>query len=382
MAWEVRKLGDVCEISTGKSNTEDAVNDGQYAFFDRSKIIKRSTKYLFDCEAIIVAGEGQTFLPKFFTGKFDLHQRAYALYNFSNNLSIHFVFKYLIHFNKYFENVAVGATAKSLRLRHFQDLPIPIPPLAEQKRIVAILDEAFSAISTAKVNAENNLKNSKELFGSYLNNIFEKKGKDWEEKKLGEVITTLTDYHSNGSYEILKKNVELKETEDYAWMVRSTDFENDFKNDFRYINKKGYDFLEKSRIFGGEIIMSKIGNAGNVYLMPRIERPCSLAMNLFLIRIDDKKSSSEYIYQYLKSCKGDSQIKSRLLGTTTKTITKDNVRSISIPFPPLKEQQRIVVKLDALSEQTKKLEAVYAKKLADLDELKKSILQKAFRGEL
>ncbi len=71
--WEETKLGEICEIKTGKSNAEDAIENGDYAFFDRSKIIKRSSRFLFDCEAIIIPGEGQTFLPRYFSGKFDLH---------------------------------------------------------------------------------------------------------------------------------------------------------------------------------------------------------------------------------------------------------------------------------------------------------------------
>ncbi len=86
--WQQTTLGQIAEISTGKSNTEDAVPNGKYAFFDRSKIIKRSNQYLFDCDAIIIAGEGQTFLPKFYSGKFDLHQRAYAIFNLDMNVDI------------------------------------------------------------------------------------------------------------------------------------------------------------------------------------------------------------------------------------------------------------------------------------------------------
>ena len=176
--WEIKKLGEVCEISTGNANTEDAVDNGEYAFFDRSKIIKKSSSYLFDCDAIIIAGEGATFLPKFYSGKFNLHQRAYAMFNFKETIDIQYAYKYLIHFHKYFEQVAVGATVKSLRLRHFQELPTPLPPLPEQQRIVAILNEAFAAIAKAKANAEQNLKNAKELFESYLQGVFENKGKN------------------------------------------------------------------------------------------------------------------------------------------------------------------------------------------------------------
>ena len=215
-----------------------------------------------------------------------------------------------------------------------------------------------------------------------MQNIFTNKNNDWKENRFGEIINLLTDYHANGSYQILKANVELKNTEDYAWMVRSTDFENNFQKDKRYITKKSYDFLKKSKIFGNEIIICKIGNAGKVYLMPKIDRPCSLAMNSFLIRLNESKCLSEYVYQYLNSKNGREQIESRILGTTTKTITKDNVRSIVIPYPSLKEQNIIVEKINALSEGTKKLESICKQKLTDLEELKKSILSKAFSGEL
>jgi type I restriction enzyme S subunit len=285
------------------------------------------------------------------------------------------------YFYYFLQNIDLGSLGYARHYRLLKEIDVVYPKsLTEQQRIVSILDEAFAAIAKAKAKAEQNLKNSKELFESYLQGVFE--NGNWETKEFGEVISVLTDYHANGSYQILKKNVELKETEGFAWMVRSTDFENNFENDFRFINENSYNFLSKSKVFGGEIIMSKIGNAGNVYFMPRIDRPCSLAMNLFLIRLNEKKATPEFVFKYLKSYSGEFQIKSRLQGATTKTITKDNVRNIVIPLPTLNEQQTIVRQLDALRAETQKLEAVYQKKIADLEELKKSILQKAFSGEL
>jgi type I restriction enzyme S subunit len=140
--------------------------------------------------------------------------------------------------------------------------------------------------------------------------------------------------------------------------------------------------MNKSKVLGNEIIMSKIGNAGKVYLMPKINRPTSLAMNLFLIRVDENNALPEFIFRFLKSNKGESQILKRVKGATTKTITKDNVRNIIILYPPLEKQKQIVRKLEALTVECKKLEAIYIQKIAELDELKKSVLQKAFRGEL
>ena len=128
--------------------------------------------------------------------------------------------------------------------------------------------------------------------------------------------------------------------------------------------------------------MSKIGNAGIVYLMPSIDRPVSLAMNLFLIRLNENIVLPDFIFRFLKSNGGKAQIKKRLKGATTKTITKDNVRNIIISYPNLNEQKKTIKKLNNLSVEAKKLEIIYQQNINDLDDLKRSILDKAFKGEL
>jgi type I restriction enzyme S subunit len=269
--------------------------------------------------------------------------------------------------------------------RHYRILKeknIVVPPLLEQKQIVAILDEAFTAIDQAKANIEKNIEYAKELFQSKLNATFEEFNEKFNSKKLGSILEILTDYHANGSYKVLKENVELKDQEDYAWMVRSTDFEKDFKKDFKYIDEHAYNHLKKSKIFGGEIIISKIGNAGKVYVMPEIDRPCSLAMNLFLLRLNKEKMISKYLYYYLQSTKGEKQILSKLNGATTKTITKDNVRDLNIPEGEVVIQNQKVLEFEKLSQKVIELENFYNQKIIDIEELKKSILQKAFAGEL
>ena len=82
VGWREKPMGSICAINSGESNTQDAIAEGGYAFFDRSKKIKRSRRYLYDCEALIIPGEGAEFLPRHFVGKFDLHQRAYAFTTF------------------------------------------------------------------------------------------------------------------------------------------------------------------------------------------------------------------------------------------------------------------------------------------------------------
>ena len=108
------------------------------AFFDRSQDIRRSDKHIFEGEAVIVAGEGKEFLPKYYVGKFDLHQRSYAIMNFSN-ISGKYVFYFLDQNRGYFSKMAVGSTMKSLRLPMFIHMPIKNPSIDEQQKIADLL---------------------------------------------------------------------------------------------------------------------------------------------------------------------------------------------------------------------------------------------------
>lgn len=278
------------------------------------------------------------------------------------------------------DSLTSGATRKRISRKNLGLVEVPFPDLKEQEKIVCILDKALDAISNAREVAEKNIKNARELFESYLHQAYS--DNECDEVLLGDIVDVLTDYHANGSYKILKQHVELKEKEDYAWMVRSTDFEKQFKNDKRYIAKSAYDYLKKTPLFGGEIIMSKIGNAGKVYLMPKVDRPCSLAMNLFLIRLNPKVAHNEYVFRYLNSVSGKAQIQPLLNGAATQTITKYSVRSLKIRLPSISEQERVVNNLNELQKEVDLLQQIYEQKLDAIDELKKSILKKAFSGEL
>jgi len=370
--WQIKKLGEVCEISTGKSNTEDAVENGKYAFFDRSKIIKKSTKFLFDCDAIIVAGEGQTFLPKFYSGKFDLHQRSYAIYNFDKSVSVHYAYKYLIHFHKYFEEVAVGATAKSLRLRHFQDLPIPIPSLPEQHRIVSILDQCFSAIEKTKANAEQNLKNAREMFDCTLNSIlYDKK---WKIKKLGEVCEkveygTSSKSQSQGIMPVLR----MGNIQNGRFVWDSLVYSNNEEDNKQYLLK--YNDVLFNRTNSPELVGKTAIYKG--------ERPAIFAG--YLIRINRKENllDADYLNYYLNSKMAFEYGKTVVISSVNQAnINGTKLKTYPIPLPTLQEQQFIVRRLDALRTETQKLETVYQKKIANLEELRKSVLQRAFSGAL
>ena len=164
--------------------------------------------------------------------------------------------------------------------------------------------------------------------------------------RLGDYIETITDYHANGSYKVLKENVKLKSEPSYAIMIRTLNFErNDFENDLIYLNEIEYNYLSKSKVYPGDIIMNKIANPGTVYLMPDLNKPISLAMNLFLIRLN-KSINQKYMFYLMKF--NESYIKRFANGTTTLTITKDSVRDLEFEVPDITVQTQIAKVLSDL----------------------------------
>ncbi len=163
--------------------------------------------------------------------------------------------------------------------------------------------------------------------------------KKTKHERLGDIISLLTDYHANGSYQILSKNVNLSGDPDYALMVRAIDLEkNDYESDVRYVSRHAYDFLRKTKMYGQEIIIDKIGNAGEVFLMPNLERPVTLGMNLFMLRLKEDYEPA-YIYSFLISKYGKSLIYQRISGTAPLSIDKESVRGILIPLPSKQTNQ-------------------------------------------
>ena len=136
------RMGDIVTITNGNSNVQDAVTqskEGLYPFFDRSEDIKYLPTFLFDKEAIIYPGEGTEFMPRYFKGKFALHQRCYAIFDFNEIINARFLYFYLKTRNSYFVKNAVGSTVPSLRLDTFQKLKVIIPPTKTQHSVSSCL---------------------------------------------------------------------------------------------------------------------------------------------------------------------------------------------------------------------------------------------------
>jgi type I restriction enzyme S subunit len=282
--------------------------------------------------------------------------------------------KYLFYFLMNAEFKTLGY-ARHYRL--LKELSVPIPLLPEQQRMVAILDEAFAAIAQAKENAEKNLQNARELFDSYLQSVFANPGDGWEEKNLED----LADERCTLSYGIVQPGEEFS---DGLPVIRPTDMTKRFigLNGLKRINPKLADGYKRTKLVGDELLLCVRGSTGIVSIALKELEGANVTRGIVPIRFNSKIINQEYGYYLLTSNYVQKQIKAKTYGTALMQINIGDLRKIQAPFPSLKNQQTIVQKMDALSTETKKLESIYRQKINDLDELKKSILQKAFNGEL
>jgi type I restriction enzyme S subunit len=267
----------------------------------------------------------------------------------------------------HFQSLSTGAAIPGISREQVLGLTIALPPLAEQQRIVGLLDEAFEGLATAKANAEKNLQNARALFESHLQSVFTQRGPGWVETTLGEI----------GKISMCKRifKEETTATGDIPFYKIGTFG----KDPDAFIPSQTYNEYRAKYSFPdkGAVLISAAGTIGR-----RVRYDGEPAYfqdsNIVWIENDEKQALNDYLYHFYGACDWNST-----KGATIPRLYNDNLRRIAIGFPKsLPEQRRIVTQLDALSEETQRLARLYERKLAALEALKKSLLHQAFTGEL
>jgi len=180
----------------------------------------------------------------------------------------------------------------------------------------------------------------------YKETIFGLIPSHWELSSISDYADVVTDYVANGSFAALKEKVQYLNNPDYAVLIRLTDFNNDFSGNFVYINEDAYHFLKKSKLIGGEIIISNVGaNVGTVFRCPVLPYKMSLAPNAIMVNF---KGDNNFYYYWLKSAAGQFMLKSIVSGSAQPKFNKTDFRKIVIPAPPIEEQKKIADILSAL----------------------------------
>ncbi len=275
-----------------------------------------------------------------------------------------------------------GAAQQNVSTKDLVEIEIPVPPLAEQQRIVAILDEAFAGIATAKANTEKNLQNARAIFESYLNDVFTQRSEGWLHKPLGELCDFLNGFAFKSEDAVTASKTQLIRMGNLYGGKLDTERNSVFYPD---------SFADEYRRFilnEGDIIISLTGTTGKedygfAVKVPESDR--SFLMNQRIAKFDsirEDKVNRDFLLHYLRSRAFLDKLYPTANGTRQANLSTVTMKMLPVPLCSTYEQQKIVAVLDSLSAETKRLEDIYKNKLTTLDELKKSLLHRAFSGEL
>ena len=375
--WTIKKLGDVCEIkdSQRKPITANKRKPGPIPYYGATGILDYVEDYLFDEDLILLGedgakwGSGDRSAFKI-SGKTWVNNHAHVL-----KPANYIDYTWLIYYLNYSDLTPFvkGATVPKLNQENTRNIPIPIPPLEEQKRIVAVLDKKFAQIETLKTAADKNLQNTKQLFQAELEKAFS--NTSWEMKKLGDVFNMVRGPFGGS----LKK--ECFKPNGYPVYEQQNAIYSKF--DFRYfIDESKYQEMKRFTVLPGDFIMSCSGTMGKVAIVPE-SAPIGIINQALLKMSPSKTLYPSYVKYYMDSPFFKQSLMKDAQGAAIQNVASVKIlKEIELPHPPLEEQKRIVAHLDSLSEKVHQLEEIYTKQLADCDELKQSLLQKAFEGEL
>lgn len=370
-----KKLTEICSPKQYKTITQKELKPEGYPVYGANGIIGYYDTYNHENPTLLIGCRGtcgvlQITLPKSYT-----NGNAMALDDIEGDIDQKYLYYYLK--NRGLEDIITGTSQPQITGQSLEKVVIEYPPLTKQQSIVSILDKAD------EIRAKKRLANEKldEFLKSTFISMFgdpKTNTNNYEFVTINDLTTEISDIGSNGSNAVVASNLVMSDTEDYAYMIRTLNFnDTNIMNNMKYVSKKVYDFFKKSQIFGNEIIMCKIGSAGKFWIMPKLDKPVSLGLNQFFMRFNDKVLR-EFVYYFLCTGFGQNEIDNRISGAVTKSITKGAIRTIPIYLPPMDEQNKFAKIVEHVEAQKQKNELV----IEQMNNLFNSLSQRAFKGGL
>ncbi|MBU2760221.1 restriction endonuclease subunit S [Acidithiobacillus sulfurivorans] len=381
--WRIEKFGGICDLKKGRkprlTNTKEpnvnpylvakylrGAEPTDFAFIeDKNSIPVTADEIIIICDG---SNSGETFIG--FDG---ILSSTMAKIVHGNNIETKFLIYFLELMFEKFNSSKTGSAIPHLDLNALRNQVLPVPPLPEQRRIVAILDEAFEGIAIAKANAEKNLQNAREVFASHLNAVFSQRGEGWVDRRLGDVAMEFgrgkSKHRPRNDPKLYGGNFPFIQTGDVrnsSHLITSYD---------QTYNDAG---LAQSKLWPKGTLCITI--AANIAETGILDFDACFPDSIIGLVANEKISTNKYIEYLLTSFKSRLQLLGK--GSAQDNINLATFESQYFPFPPLSSQKEIVSIFDDLHEETQHLEFIYQQKLVALDELKQSLLHQAFNGDL
>ena len=352
--WKIVALGELCDIldSKRKPITKRDRTPGKYPYYGATGIQDFVEGFLFDEPLVLVgedgakwaSGEKTAFAIK---GKCWVNNHAHVLRPNRALLNDNWLVHFLVHSD--LSPFVSGLTVPKLNQGSLREIPIPLPPLPEQHRIVALLDAAFDGIATARANAEKNLHSARAVFESVLDSV------QGEETPLGSYVNIKTgklDANAateNGAYPFFTCAKEIYAIDNYA--------------------------------FDCEAILLAGNNAVGDFNVKHYKGKFNAYQRTYVITVPDENRLS-YRFLYFQMLKSLRRFKEQSVGAGTKFLKLGMIKDLEISLPSITKQIETASRLDSLLEETQRLESLYQRKRAALDALKQSLLHQAFGGAL
>jgi len=373
--WRSLPLGEVIQLEYGKPlAAEDRSPTGRFPAYGANGEKDRTDRFYRDQASIIVGRKGAA-------GEITLTEEKYWPLDVTyflefDRLRYDLKFLYYLLLTLDLPTLAKGVKP-GINRNEVYAIPVIVPELLEQRRIVAILDEAFEGIATAKGHAEKNLRNARQLFETLHQSVFANAGEGWIEQKLGDIAS----FRNGLNYTKQSKGQTVR-------IIGVKDFQNHFWapiDDLDSVTLDG-ELSETDSLVEGDIL--SVRSNGNPALIGRcmlvgvLSGPVSHSGFTIRIRLHRSGALPQYVCQFLKS----QEVRKKLVdggnGANIKSLNQGTLSTVVVPLPPVEIQQKLIARIEAMSDETNRLADVATRKLAALDELKQSLLHQAFSGAL
>lgn len=386
--WEQKCIGDICEVIAGQSPEGKFYNrhgkglpfyQGKKDFGDR--VLAPPTTWTSQVTKVARAGDILMSVrapvgPVNFSTADVCIGRGLAALRTRTGVDREFLFYQLLHLEPEIAG-SDGAVFPSISRRQIEALPVAVAPVAEQQRIVRILDEALAGVATAKANAEKSRQQARALFESHLESVFAGRGEGWSERTLEEAA----DASCSLSYGIVQPGHEYPKG---LPIVRPADLTTKTigLDGLKRIDPKVAEGYKRTTLQGGELLLCVRGSTGVVAIASDELVGANVTRGIVPIRFDSSLLTSAFGFYLFRSEAIQRKIREKTYGAALMQINIRDLREIKLTFPPVQVQRSIVAHLDELDEETHRLRGFYARKSAALEAMKKSLLRHAFAGAL
>jgi type I restriction enzyme S subunit len=272
----------------------------------------------------------------------------------------------------YLPSVAVGATVKSLRLRHFENLPVVLFPITTQQKIVAKLDAIFAEIDTATAAAEAIANNAEALFQSYLTEVFERGGEGWERKTIEEITDKTKNVSPDKSPDIEFTYVDVSSISNTSYSIISTQ---------KLLGKDAPSRAKKNIITNDILFATVRPTLKRIAIVPEFLEN-QVASTGYVVLRTNKKNYHKFLFYFLFTSTFNEAMESLQRGASYPAVTDSDVKLQKLLVPSYEEQYKISEKLEQINSSISIKINSELRKIEELKALKQAILQKAFSGEL